>query len=67
MIKIKCPICDSDSYCKSASIDIMRLAEGTAVALQCGHEVRAIRRPVEKDPDSPYIEIEVFGVEKDRE
>lgn len=62
MIKIKCPVCGADSYYKAASVDIMRLTAGEAVALQCGDEVRAAGRPKEADPDAPYVEMEVFGV-----
>ena len=61
MIKIKCPICGSDSYYRSTSIDIIRLMEGGVATLQCGDEVRAAGRPVQKDPDAPYVELEVFG------
>ncbi|HTR44524.1 MAG TPA: hypothetical protein VMH06_02355 [Thermodesulfovibrionales bacterium] len=61
MIKIKCPVCGSDSYYRSTSLDIIRLVEGGVAALQCGDEVRALGRPVQKDPDAPYVELEVFG------
>jgi len=67
MIKIKCPICGADSYYRSTSIDIIRLAQGSIVALQCGDEVRAMGRPVQRDPDAPYLELEVFGVGREEE
>ena len=65
MIKIKCPVCGSDSYYKSTSIDIIRLVEGGVAALQCGDEVRAAGRPVQKDPDAPYVELEVLGEQRE--
>lgn len=67
MIKIKCPICGSDSYYRSTSKDIIRLTEGGIVALQCGDEVRAVGRSAEQDPDAPYIELEVFAAGKGKE
>ena len=65
MIKIKCPVCGNDSYYRSTSIDIMRLVEGGVATLQCGDEVRALGRPVQKDPDAPYVEIEVVSEKSD--
>lgn len=67
MIKIRCPICGADSYYKSTSLDILRLAEGGVVGLQCGDEVRAVGQPVQRDPDAPYSELEVFGVRSEDE
>lgn len=66
MIKIRCPLCGSDSYYKSTSIDIIRLAGGGIVTLQCGDEVRALGQPVQQDPDAPYVELEVFGVRSEK-
>ncbi len=63
MVKIKCPVCNADSYYKTTSIDIIRLTAGEIVTLQCGDEVRALGRPSEPDPDAPYVEIQVFGVQ----
>lgn len=62
MIKIKCPVCGSDSYYKSTARDIIMLLYGGTVALQCGDEVRAAGRPEQQDPGAPYVELEVFGV-----
>jgi hypothetical protein len=67
MIKIKCPICGSDSYYRSTSVAVMILVEGGAVELQCGDEVRALGRPEQRDPDAPYAELEVFGVSREKE
>lgn len=64
MIKIKCPICGNDSYFKSASLTVMQLNHGSIVELQCGDRVKAIGEPVRDDPRAPYVEIEVFGMDR---
>lgn len=68
MIRIKCPVCGQDSYYRFTSFDILRLLVGEIAAIQCGHEVRALGKPLQpEDPDAPFVEIEVFAVGDEEE